>query len=571
MHRRKFLESCGAAAGAACLLPRTLGAKKAPASPTTPSQRPLNFIVIVADDVCPAYLGCMGGPTPTPELDRLAREGVRFRRAYAVAPLCNPSRFTLLTGQAPGRNPALRASFPADEPYAIRQNTTLTEASPTIFRTLEKSGYLTGFTGKWHSSFELGQLPAIPQTVNLEAPDTDRLLREHQTALGAAIARLSGCSRASCIVTGNLDAGPRPPGLDEHQTEWITQGALDFLDEACTGSRPFFLHLANTLPHGPDLLKSLGRELRYTYGGRLENPPACHPPRASVLERLRQAGLPLSGPLGSINAGMIQMDDQLKAIRQKLREHGQEENTVLVFLADHGIYGKGTCYAPGCQVPLLISCPGQGQGGRLIETPVSLLDLVPTVLDLAGCPPSAEVPLDGRSLTPLLKGQGQLDRAAVYVEMGVTRGVISENWQYLELRYPQKTLDELALGQADLLPDHQNLTPGTFGPLNIPFKPGYHDPDQFYDLGADPYARRNLIGEVGAQPAIATARACLGEYLHRLGGAFPREVPAFMKSQEYRRLAEGSRQHAATKDHYPEGSDAEVIFNQNGRDPLAVY
>lgn len=115
--RREFLIGGSAFVAGHSVLARAASAARQPAS------RAPNIIVIVADDVAPRYLGCYGGPTPTPHLDRLAADGVRCTRAYASAWLCNPSRYALLTGQFAGRNLAAYASYPADRAYWLGQTT----------------------------------------------------------------------------------------------------------------------------------------------------------------------------------------------------------------------------------------------------------------------------------------------------------------------------------------------------------------------------------------------------------------------------------------------------------------
>ena len=132
-------------------------AARAGAFSTVRAKQP-NIIFVLADDQTPAYLSCYGGRTPTPNLDRLANEGARFTSAHSVAPLCNPTRYTILTGQFPSRNFLPNEQAALDEAACILQNTRLNPDTPCIADMLGQAGYFTGFIGKWHSNFELKAL-----------------------------------------------------------------------------------------------------------------------------------------------------------------------------------------------------------------------------------------------------------------------------------------------------------------------------------------------------------------------------------------------------------------------------
>jgi hypothetical protein len=131
----------------------------------------LNFILIYTDELQFSDLGCYAGQFPTPHIDRLAREGMMFSRAYTTASMCTPSRYSVLTGQYPGRCTA--ATFltenPIAEPYNIAWNTWITEDKMTLAKVLSEHGYVTGMAGKWH----VGWIPTgteLPEITRDESP-----------------------------------------------------------------------------------------------------------------------------------------------------------------------------------------------------------------------------------------------------------------------------------------------------------------------------------------------------------------------------------------------------------------
>jgi len=142
-----------------------------------------NIVMIIADDVTPSYHGCYGGPTPTPNIDRLAHEGVRMARGYCNASLCCPSRWTLFTGQYTQRSRWAHQDAAEDEPAWILQNGMLDEDTPTLAKTLRAGGYFTGHIGKWHSRFDTEALgfeePVFPEG-DADDPEVDAEIRKRQ-------------------------------------------------------------------------------------------------------------------------------------------------------------------------------------------------------------------------------------------------------------------------------------------------------------------------------------------------------------------------------------------------------
>lgn len=532
-----------------------------------------NIVMVMADDVTPAYHGCYGGPTPTPHIDRLSREGIRFNCAHAVAPLCNPSRYSVFTGCYPGRAAAASEGCTPEEPYSITQNADLFPETPTLAKHLRAAGYFTGHVGKWHSNFSAAGDQEwsrdLGRDADLDDPEVDALLRKRQEIHQDVVRRCAGFEWVGAVNWGNL-MGDRPRRLRHHNPAWMTDAALGFLDAARESERPFYLHLANTVPHGPDPDRSLGADHRYTFSGRQENAPASHPHDSTVFERLRAAGLQTSGPIAGINAGMIQIDDQIGALISALEARGELDNTLFLYTADHGIHGKGTCYLGGYHMPLVMRLPGVIKPGRVSDEPVSHVDLMPTLCELAGAPVPQDALCDGLSYLSLLRGQAGSPRRFTYQEMGVGRAVTQGAWRYVDFHYPRSVIARMEFGELDIPPSLQAYTEGPFCDYNFINKPHYFDPCQLYCLDDDPFERHNRAHDPACAEILGQMRELLRSVTRTLPGPYAHDVPAFMRSLKYRRMVEKRRLQVSRKSFYPSGFDQEKIFNLNLPDPLQM-
>jgi len=532
-----------------------------------------NIVVIVADDISHKYLGTYGGPTPTPHLDLLAEEGTRFDSAYAVTPLCNPSRYTLLAGQYPGRNRNLAEQTPEDEAYHMMQSTKWRRDDPSIARVMKEAGYFTGFVGKWHSEFDI-VVETLGQTRKHD-PNTkegSKAIADIQKIWQEAIAEESGFDRVLAVQMGNAHVWTGEKQV--HNPEYQTWGALEFLEEAADKEQPFFMHLANSIPHYPNNIESLEADARYTGEGKWEKTTtelAGHPPRKTVFHRLEQAGLNTEGSVGSYNAGAIVMDDQLAILQDTLEEMGVAENTVIIWLGDHNVFGKGSPYAPGLQVPLIVSWPEGLPVGLAIETPVSLVDLFRTCAALADAPlPENEV-IDGVNLLPLIEGETD-SHPPVYSEYGWSRGIIDGHFHYVAFRPPTRFIDMMIRGEVDYAiddPAPRREYQNNFANMNMQFKPGSLDADQLYDLRIDPFERTNLAHRPAYEDKVREMKSQLSSITDTLVRPFPVfEVHPFLETEAYRELIVNRRMEQDAKTHHPAGYDAERIFNMNLLDPL---
>lgn len=527
-----------------------------------------NIVIVVADDVTPSYHGCYGGPTPTPHIDRLAREGVRFERGYCNASLCCPSRYALFTGQFAGRSPSAYAGVPAGEPALISQNGMLEPENPTLARWQREAGYFTGHIGKWHSRFDTTFLGADEPTMPKGDPDDPQVdveFRKRQRVAQEVVQRTAGFEFVGRVQWGNLIGEDKK--LKHHNASWLTDGALDFLDAAAKDGRPFYLHLANSVPHDPAWYLGEGIDHRYTPGGKLDAPPWSHPSDASVRERLEKAGLQTKGPIAGINAGMVVIDDQIGAILRKLEELGIAQNTIVIYTADHGVPGKGSCMMIGQHLPFVMRWPGGVPGGKVVHEVFSWTDMVPTLCEACGVRPPAGFAFDGVSVLGALRGEGKWPREAVYHEMGWSRSIIKGRYQYIATRYPASAVAAMQTGS-------EKVKPGVglfFDLLNAPYAPGYFDPDQLYDLQTDPYGRKNLAGDPARRAILDDMKAELRRVTATMPRPFPEEPDPFVETPEYQELLRKRREEAAAAGmkHYPPG-DVPTFWYANLRDPAVA-
>jgi arylsulfatase A-like enzyme len=369
------------------------------------SARPPNVVFILADDLGWSDVGCYGADLhETPNIDRLAREGVRFTQAYAM-PVCSPSRASILTGRHAARlhltiwrEGAL--GVPHDQPLVPPPTIAdLPSSEVTIAEVLKGAGFLTFHVGKWH----LGDAAHSPETQGFD-------LNIGGTHWGAPAAYFypfrgpSGSAGEFRYVPGLL--GKPGDFLDDR----LTDEALKLIGEA--GDRPFFLNLCFHVPHTPIEGKA---PLVEHYRGKLKS------------------GLHHQNPG---YAAMVQTaDDNVGRILAELDQRKLTDQTLVIFASDNGGYlgtnrglvvtdnaplrsGKGSVYEGGIRVPLIVRLPGLTARGETCAEPVMCTDFFPTIVELCAgghAQPAPAGPLDGLSLVPLLKQpQSHLQRDALF-------------------------------------------------------------------------------------------------------------------------------------------------------------
>ncbi len=443
------------------------------------AERP-NIVLLLVDDLGWKDVGYNGSTFHrTPTIDGLASRGVVFRHAYSAAPVCSPTRYSILTGKNPARGitkPLMFADFapdgaaPEDEKPRRGQEflsadsaTFIPLDAQTLGTRLQAAGYRTGMIGKWH----LGHAPYSADRYGFDE-----------------------------FVGGGIEAGPAsyfpPYGLSafpdgdegEYLTDRVTKEATAFIERS--QDAPFFLFVSYFAVHNPYIAKP------------------------DVVEQYMRTMDLAAGQKNPKYAAMLQaVDESVATILAALDANGVADRTVILFTSDNGaienknvkvnreptVYpvtsnaplrdGKGSLYEGGVRVPFVAFWPGRDAAGRTVDEPIVSTDLYSTVLDLAGAP--ADTGSDGASIVPLLGGEQTLSRGPLF------------------FHYPHgKLMSSVRAGRHKLIRFWNGAT-------------------ELYDLEADEGEAHDLAAE---QPELTQRLdAELSAWLEDVGAELPRENP----------------------------------------------
>jgi len=331
--------------------------RKPSAQQSTAVGHPPNVVVIFTDDMGYADPACYGGTfTPTPAIDRLANEGIRFTNFYVSQPVCSASRASLLTGCYPNRIGIHGALGPHATHGIAASETTLAEL-------LQARGYRTAMVGKWHLGHHPKFLPTrhgFDQYFGL--PYSNDMWPFHPAAKPGTYPPLPLFENEEVI---DADVSPSD---QTNLTKRYTEHAVDFLKQAglAADHKPFFLYLAHSMPHVP-LFASEGFQRKTSHG--------------------------LYGDV------IAEIDASVNAVLNTLEETGHLDNTLVVFTSDNGPWlsygnhagsagtlreGKGTTFEGGVRVPCLARLPGRIAAGQVSDEPLMTIDLMPSIARLTG-------------------------------------------------------------------------------------------------------------------------------------------------------------------------------------------
>jgi iduronate 2-sulfatase len=401
-----------------------------------------NILFLISDDMNCA-LGTYGHPiVQSPNLDRLAATGVRFDRAYCQFPLCNPSRASLLSGRWPATTQVLGNNTDA------RQKLAPFKLLPTLFK---ENGYTTARVGKiLHGGMDI---PALWDRAE-EAGGRDPTENQFQKKAAAQRAKEARGEKLDPATENYLMSG-RSTGREEDTgdyrkaslaAEWLREFARD-------PAKPFFLAVGFLKPHHPYVAPAKYFDLydpkKITWPA--EPPahlagvpaPALNPEPGSAAMPDAQRRAIMAGYYACIS----HVDAQVGRVLAALGELKLADNTVVVFLGDHGyhlgehatpegaMWHKMSLFDLSARAPLIIRAPGVAANGRASARPVMFMDLYPTLAELAGLAPPAA--LDGHSLVSLLKDPAAAwpHAAFTFLQSGKTRrgvAVSTERHRYVE-------------------------------------------------------------------------------------------------------------------------------------------
>ena len=468
-----------------------------------------NFVFILADDLGYGDLGCYGQTRiRTPNLDRLAAEGMRFTQHYAGSAVCAPSRCVLMTGKHPGH-----AAVRDNREQKPEGQEPLPEEEITLPELLRSAGYVTGGFGKW----------------GLGGPGTsgDPLKQGIDRWFGYNCQRLAHNFYPTYLWDNDRKVALENPAFPAHDVfrpdedpndpksyrrfqgkqysaDLIAEQARRFIRE--NKDRPFFCYVPTTVPH---LALQVPDDSLQEYLGRWDDPPY----------RGGRGYLPHFSPRAAYAAMITRMDREVGRIVELVRELGLEEKTVFVFSSDNGPLngglqglggtdarffnssgglrdGKGTLYEGGIRVPAIVRWKGVIRPGAVSHRVTGFEDWLPTILELAGLKGAIPPGIDGFSFAPTLRGEQQPERPFLYREFpgyGGQQSVRLGDWKLVRRNLrPTKKDKDLDEGR----------------------KPSW----ELYDLASDPREERDVAA---ARPELVKQLSQIAKSQHAPSKQFP--------------------------------------------------
>ena len=442
-----------------------LGALLALAISLPAAKRP-NLVFILTDNHGAWTLGCYENKDiRTPRLDRMAAEGMQYMRAMASNPVCSPTRATYLTGLLPSQHGV--HSF-LDNKYMMGPEAYYTlKEFQTLPRILHSEGYVCGLSGKWHLGDNLNPQDGFSYWITMPRGSTGNMYKD------------------AIIENGKVRPTPK------YMTDLWTEHGVRFIEENKDGDQPFFLYLAYNGPYclGPLLLReSRNRHAEYYADKQLASFPRDTP------HPWQYNNLAYHNNIVSIRrvaAEVSAIDDGVGTILDTLKQHGLDENTIVVFAGDqgwmggqNGFFGMGDHTRPFgahdlmMQVPFIVRHPGGVKPGRT-DMLIANYDFLPSILDYMGLkhriPAAPKLP--GRSFAEVLRGGTIPWETKMFYEMEGTRSIRTEEWKYIARRSPA-------------------------------------GPGELYDMKNDPHERFNLFGQREHKAIQATMAARLHQFFN---------------------------------------------------------
>jgi choline-sulfatase len=443
-----------------------------------------NVLWICADDHAPYVCGAYGDKiVRTPNLDRLAADGIRFDRAYCNSPVCTASRQSFLTGRYPRTIGVTQLQTP------------LPDGEPTLARLLRAAGYHTAAIGKMHFNSNL----IHGFDLRIDMPQYNRHLKEHGQQPVPADVRVQPPWRpfrdparvwlnSECLPFGALDADMAGTFFARQATRYLQDSR----------QQPFFLMVSFYEPHSPFRFPI---EYRGKYRPEQFRAPKVGPEDDAQIPAIFR-DLTDSEKQG-INAAYYTstefMDRNVGLVLDALRISGHLDDTLVIYTGDHGYmlgqhgrFEKHCCFEPAVRSPLLLRWPQKVKAGQSTPALVEFIDIVPTVLDF--CRVSAPAAIQGKSLVPLVRGDVQRHRDHVVVEYSENEEAMirTERWKLIYCTGKRARQDGYQTGRP---------LPGRTVRL--------------YDLDSDPDEMTNLAGRPEQAQRVKEFTNQLAEHMKR--------------------------------------------------------
>ena len=434
-----------------------------------------NVIFILSDDHRYDAMGFLKAQPwlRTPQMDRMASEGVHFKNAFVTTALCSPSRASVLTGVYAHR-------------HRIVDNNTPIPAGTTFFPTyLQKAGYKTGFFGKWHMGAETDvPKPGFDQWVSFRGQGTYL---------------------------------PSPNGLNVNgkkvqQKGYITDELTDYAVEwmrALPKGQPYFLYLSHKAVHAEfqpaKRHEGMYKDTKFVYPPTMAADGEMAQNRPTWVKNQRNSWHGVDYPYHSTldiadyykryAETLMAVDESIGRVFDALKERGELDSTLVIYMGDngfafgeHGLIDKRTAYEESMRVPLLARCPELFGGGKTVKEVVAGIDILPTVLAAAGA--AGPKGLDGMNWLPLVQGQAAPWRKELLYEY------------YWERNFPQTPTMHALRGERYKFIRYQ----------------GIWDTDELYDMQEDPLESRNLIADPRLADVVKQMRERLFDVLEKTDG-----------------------------------------------------
>ncbi|MFH1593232.1 MAG: sulfatase-like hydrolase/transferase [Candidatus Omnitrophota bacterium] len=479
-------------------------------------KKPINILFILTDNQPPSTIGCYGNKEIyTPNIDRLAAEGIQFQNAFACNGMCSPTRASIMTALMPSQH-GVHTQLSDQLQKEWPKNWCSVSEFRTLPQTLSDAGYQTALIGKYH----LG----IPDKPHLKFDDWVTFPDGHTW----------------CFYGNEIIDNGRTYRHEGHLTDFWTKKAVEYI-ESYDGKKPFFIYLAYDAPYS--LPPSISGPAKNRFAGMYEGKEMKYSPQMAMNKMMMEYMLKSEEYYGSAHANWIKtlndtlndqdsirnlasqvtlVDDGVGKVLEALKKKGLDENTLVVFTSDQGIaYGQkgfwgqtensipSNLYETPMSVPLIFRHKDHIPTGQKTDMLVNDYDLFPTILGYAGLGYVKIANTPGKDITPLLKGgKTAWDRDAIFMEQEVTRAIRTDEWKYIKrcpvvvekLFSKEEELSKDALLALGKYPNFEMVI-GMFAP------PSYGD--ELYNIKRDPGETENLASD----PKYAKVKDELGKRL----------------------------------------------------------